>query len=401
MAHRRPARPACARRSRAWRSSRPTNTPQAPTRPAPTYPVYRFSWLRDGAFIADAMSRAGRPDSADAFFGWCARVARRTGPSASPTWSRGRRAASTCPTPNCCRPATRSTARTTPTRGGTSSSTGTAPGSGPWPRTPAATVGPVDPYLAAVRSTVDYLDAFGDRPCFDWWEEHAEHRHTSTLAAISGGLRAAAELLPDLAGRRGRVAPGGRGRRRHPHRRSPRRTPDEVARRRPRSTAVCLAWADRVPHGDARIAAGRGDLRGDRPAAAGRRGLPVPRRHVLRRRRVAHPHRLARLVRAAHRPPGAGPGAGCEWIADQATVDDLLPEQVSASAQDPSFIEEWTHRWGPVATPLLWSHAMYLTLGRRVSESGARDGDATVRSAASTPTGYDLDQRVPPRPLRG
>src|SRR5688572_5990439 len=41
---------------------------------SPDYPVYGYSWLRDGSFIADAMSRAGRPDSAEAFFGWCARV---------------------------------------------------------------------------------------------------------------------------------------------------------------------------------------------------------------------------------------------------------------------------------------------------------------------------------------
>ncbi|MGH2368491.1 MAG: glycoside hydrolase family 15 protein, partial [Chloroflexota bacterium] len=34
---------------------------------SPDFPVYRFSWLRDGAFIADAMSRAGHSASADAF----------------------------------------------------------------------------------------------------------------------------------------------------------------------------------------------------------------------------------------------------------------------------------------------------------------------------------------------
>ena len=49
------------------------------------------------------------------------------------------------------------------------------------------------------------------------------------------------------------------------------------------------------------------------------------------------------------------------WIAGQA-VDGRLPEQVSGRAQDPSFIPEWTQRWGPVATPLLWSHAMFVTL---------------------------------------
>src|SRR6478735_3123910 len=41
---------------------------------SPAFPVYRYSWLRDGAFIADAMSRAGHIESAEAFFAWCDRV---------------------------------------------------------------------------------------------------------------------------------------------------------------------------------------------------------------------------------------------------------------------------------------------------------------------------------------
>ena len=41
---------------------------------SPSLPTYRYSWLRDGAFIADAMSRAGETESAEAFFGWCARI---------------------------------------------------------------------------------------------------------------------------------------------------------------------------------------------------------------------------------------------------------------------------------------------------------------------------------------
>src|SRR5258705_9529117 len=41
---------------------------------SPSYPTYAYSWLRDGAFIADAMSRAGQVASAEAFLGWCARV---------------------------------------------------------------------------------------------------------------------------------------------------------------------------------------------------------------------------------------------------------------------------------------------------------------------------------------
>src|SRR3954470_17625890 len=41
---------------------------------SPTFPTYQFSWFRDGAFIADAMSRVDEIASAEAFFGWCARI---------------------------------------------------------------------------------------------------------------------------------------------------------------------------------------------------------------------------------------------------------------------------------------------------------------------------------------
>jgi len=41
---------------------------------APFPATYRNAWLRDGAFVADAMSRAGDRTSAEAFFFWSARV---------------------------------------------------------------------------------------------------------------------------------------------------------------------------------------------------------------------------------------------------------------------------------------------------------------------------------------
>ncbi len=52
---------------------------QAPTGAylaGPDFPSYRYSWFRDGAFIAEAMSRVGEPASADAFHDWCAGVLR-------------------------------------------------------------------------------------------------------------------------------------------------------------------------------------------------------------------------------------------------------------------------------------------------------------------------------------
>ena len=40
----------------------------------PSFEQYRYSWFRDGSFIADAMRVVGEVASADRFFDWCARV---------------------------------------------------------------------------------------------------------------------------------------------------------------------------------------------------------------------------------------------------------------------------------------------------------------------------------------
>ena len=45
-----------------------------------------------------------------------------------------------------------------------------------------------------------------------------------------------------------------------------------------------------------------------------------------------------------------------------ADADGLLPEQWSTGALAPARVQEWLERWGPVAKPLLWSHAEYLRL---------------------------------------
>ena len=41
---------------------------------SPDFGVYGYAWLRDGSFVADAMSRAGERESAEAFFDWAARI---------------------------------------------------------------------------------------------------------------------------------------------------------------------------------------------------------------------------------------------------------------------------------------------------------------------------------------
>ena len=50
------------------------------------------------------------------------------------------------------------------------------------------------------------------------------------------------------------------------------------------------------------------------------------------------------------------------WIESKATKEGYLPEQISENLLDPVDYKPWLKRWGPVASPLLWSHAMYIIL---------------------------------------
>lgn len=50
------------------------------------------------------------------------------------------------------------------------------------------------------------------------------------------------------------------------------------------------------------------------------------------------------------------------YIERHADKNGYLPEQISEAALHPDHIAEWVDRWGPIANPLLWSHAAYLSL---------------------------------------
>jgi GH15 family glucan-1,4-alpha-glucosidase len=54
--------------------------------------------------------------------------------------------------------------------------------------------------------------------------------------------------------------------------------------------------------------------------------------------------------------------AQLDWIAAAASDDGDLPEQVDAHLLHPEMRAGWVERWGPPACPLLWSHALFLTL---------------------------------------
>jgi len=56
------------------------------------------------------------------------------------------------------------------------------------------------------------------------------------------------------------------------------------------------------------------------------------------------------------------------WIEKQADEDGNLPEQVPNNLNDPDYYPIWIQKWGEIAKPLLWSHAMYLILDKELEE---------------------------------
>lgn len=328
---------------------------------SPNFPVYRYSWLRDGSFIADAMSRAGDVASAERFFGWCTRVIDARGARIESLVERGRAGDPIGPH------------EFLPTRytvdGQESREEWTdfqLDGYGTWlwalevhrrrhDRS-------IEPFLPGAALSARYVAAFWRHASYDWWEEHPDHRHTSTLAALYGGLRAAASwegLEPELRD----VCDATTGDIR-----------DDVLQDA-RRLGHLPKWLGGNAVDASLVAAATpfGLIAPDDPLMAAT--IEAIERELVTDRGV---HRyaedtyygggewllLAGLLGWHYAVVGRLGDAWAElvWIAEHATADDELPEQVPDHLLAPDGLAEWRDRWGPIATPLLWSHAMFLTL---------------------------------------
>ncbi len=322
---------------------------------SPTYPTYRYCWFRDGSFIADSMSRVGEVASAEAFFDWCQRVlSNRAGRI---------RSLATESVP--------ATGNFLPTRFELDGSESATPwsnfqvdGYGTWLRVLVDHCSrhhrPISQYSQAVELTVDYLIAVGTAPCYDWWEEFPEKRHTSTLAAVSSGINAALDCEV-LTGNRREAAL------------ATVRKIDELIAKDARVNGRLNKWL------------GSDAVDGSLLACLTSYGT-VPLNDPIADRTVAA-IRDSLLREGVYRYAGDTFYGGGEWIILTAWLgwyealkgditlarrrlrwiascahEGLLPEQVTEHAQHPQYTAEWERTWGPVAKPLLWSHAMFLIL---------------------------------------
>jgi len=343
---------------------------------SPTFPNYRYSWFRDGSFIADAMSRAGRADSAEAFFGWCVDIIEsRLGTIT--------RLVSTAGADGPESVAIGDHLHTRYTLDGRESDgewwNFQLDGYGTWLWALGAHAGRyelgLERFRLAIEATVEYLAAFWTQPSYDWWEENRHERHVATLAAIWAGLTAAVTL-------------------------------DGVAPHIVELAMTTAASIRGVVDGEG-VSGGRlvkwlgGDdidaslLASITPFAMFPADGPVAKATIAEvedRLTTGGVHRypgdtfygggawvlLAGFLGWSHLEAGDPERASelARWMADQADIDGHLPEQVPDPMLHPHRRAEWEDRWGPSARPLLWSHAMFLTL---VVEAGVASKPVTRR----------------------
>jgi GH15 family glucan-1,4-alpha-glucosidase len=337
----------------------------------PTMPDYQFSWFRDGAYIAYALvlngriaslrhegSMAAQWESAARFHTWCADVIN----SRAERLERCiERAASGLPlvVTNTLNARYRPDGEEGPD--GWPEFQLDGPGTWLWSLAEFVKWTRVSPlplaWEQAVVMAARYLAALWQTPCYDCWEERGDTIHVSTLGAIYAGLNSAQQLVPgldlsdtsqqirDFVLRHG-LTPGG-----------------ELAKSVGLDMVDANLLSVAVPH-----------------------GLLSPDDPIMQRT-------VARIERELH-APGSGVHRHLEdvyygggvwvllalwlawyylekgdihhadelttWSESQADADCQLPEQVNAVMLAPRFYGEWVRRRGPIAHPLLWTHAKYL-----------------------------------------
>ncbi|HJV46861.1 MAG TPA: glycoside hydrolase family 15 protein [Bacillota bacterium] len=332
---------------------------------SPTFTHYRYCWLRDGAFIAYSMDLKGHHDRSRAFYKWCHRTIERY---------RGKAESLLAMRLGSEEPSSDSWLHTRFTLQGIESTE-------PWgnhqldgygtylwgvaqhtKKTDISTLVKISSSLVLV---LDYLHAFWKVPCYDCWEEFENDIHPSTLAAIYGGVQAICPLLKQA----GIISTG-----------------DE---------AHYLQWLREIKEFVFQFYITDGHFvkkNGTNQLDANLLFLAIPYRLIsphypVMKKTIAKIEKSLVCNGGVHRYLTDSYYGGGEWILLSAwlgwyyadigecnrahelltwiesySTDGNLPEQILHHVFYPEKLENWIQNWGEIASPLLWSHAMYLIL---------------------------------------
>jgi GH15 family glucan-1,4-alpha-glucosidase len=364
------------------------------------FPPYQYSWLRDGSFIAFALDLAGEREAAERFHRWVATAIAAIAPTVREATerrlARQENVASEMP----------------PARFALDGSVTSddwpnfqIDGYGTWLWSLSHHVGVWDSALLAgelgesIELAGRYLEAVGQDPCFDCWEESGADVHTSTLACVYGGLSAASVL-----------------------------TGSTNASRKAEEVADLIASSTTAGGMFAKSSARRG-------VDASLLWLAVPFCAVevddpvmaatasVIEESLLMDGGIRRYKEDTYYGGGAWPllTAWLGWYrASQGDLDAArrcasqverhfdsagrLPEQVGGETRDPTNYLLWVGRWGEPAADLTWSHAMYFVLWDQLNRRAPDPppGGESLRRPASAPyPPKQATKQATPQPSRG
>lgn len=326
---------------------------------SPTFKTYQFSWIRDGSFIAYSLDAAKRYDEAEKFYNWVDDVIKKHE-------SKMYAVLKSLANGEKIQKKDFFNARFT-LEGSDEKDTGwgnfqlDAYGTWLWAlsRHIKATgrTQLLDEFAKSIDLTVRYLQNLWFYPNYDIWEENSDKIHTSTLSCLFGGLNSINEYLKS-----GRI----------------RETAENI-----RSfimtncvkdeTFVKYVGSDDVDASLLWLAVPFGVVKPDNT-------IFVNTVHKIEKD-LLKGQGLHRYKKDTYYGGGEWPLLSCwlgwyyavtgsrekaeeilKWVEGLADEHGYLPEQATDDMNDASFYNGWVEKWGKPASPLLWSHAMYIVL---------------------------------------
>lgn len=327
---------------------------------SPNFRVYNYSWFRDGAFIAEAMSACGENESALNFHKWATRIIIEREEKIASLIRRGKQGETISNDEHLhCRYTV---------EGQESKEQWTnlqLDGFGTWIWSldnfiERGNILPLATYRA-VETLIGYLGTFWRIDTYDWWEESYGHQHVANLGSIAAGLGRCSKWTS--ISQDSRAAAGV----------SAEKIMDLIQARGV-SDGRLVKWIDGNGLDASLLAlvapfnlfeAGHDVAQATVDAVASELGTFGTCRHLgdwyfgggkwpL----------LSCFLGLAYISLGKEAQAQeiLDWVTSIANEELELPEQLEEPLLQPDKRAQWVEQWGDPAVPLLWSHAMYLSL---------------------------------------
>ncbi|NMC85445.1 MAG: glycoside hydrolase family 15 protein [Anaerolineaceae bacterium] len=353
---------------------------------SPSFPTYHYCWLRDGSYIAYAMDTAGEHDSAERFFRWVGRAVVKYASKLDVIRDHLYKG---LPLGKDDFLHTRFSLDGLEDTRDAEWGNFQIDGYGTWLWALAEHVSMTKNWqlFAELRPAVDvtlhYLELVWQLPNYDCWEEHPDYLHPYTLSTVYGGVDSIDRLI--------RMAKLDS-------------FPTDVKKLKNEVKDFILKYAVDggmfVKHVYPAEAAEEPYPLVESGVDASLLGLALP-YQVVPLNDLTLSHTLARIESDLRRPGGglyrykedvyygggewilltawlgwvearSGKSAQAHalqtWIEAQADANGDLAEQICDHPLFPQEYQPWIEKWGPIAKPLLWSHAMYVILVNELSK---------------------------------